>query len=76
MLRKTHSGGFKAISFDKDGLPTEFEGYAAVFDNIDLGGDKIIKGAFADAQPRRLSFYERKCVHAFYQRAGVRRTSR
>ena len=53
MLRKTHSGGFKAISFDKDGLPTEFEGYAAVFDNIDLGGDKIIKGAFADSLTTR-----------------------
>lgn len=30
-----------------------FEGYASVFDNIDLGGDKIVKGAFADALKTR-----------------------
>ncbi|MDK6445731.1 HK97 family phage prohead protease [Alloscardovia omnicolens] len=30
-----------------------FEGYAAVFDNIDSGGDKIIKGAFADTLSAR-----------------------
>lgn len=30
-----------------------FEGYASVFDNIDLGGDKIIKGAFAETLEKR-----------------------
>lgn len=30
-----------------------FEGYASVFDNIDLGGDKIVKGAFADTLKER-----------------------
>lgn len=30
-----------------------FEGYASVFDNIDLGGDKIIKGAFSDSLKNR-----------------------
>lgn len=33
---------FKALS--EEG---EFEGYAAVFNNVDLGGDKILPGAFA-----------------------------
>lgn len=32
-----------------------FEGYAAVFGNVDAGGDVIIKGAFADAIPKFLS---------------------
>ena len=30
-----------------------FEGYASVFDNIDLGGDKIVRGAFADTLRKR-----------------------
>ena len=30
-----------------------FEGYAAVFDNVDSGGDKIVKGAFADTLATR-----------------------
>jgi HK97 family phage prohead protease len=39
---------FKAISEpDEKGL-VSFEGYAAAFDNVDLGKDVIVKGAFAD----------------------------
>jgi HK97 family phage prohead protease len=37
---------FETKSIKEDGEFFEFEGYAATFGNIDLGGDKIIKGAF------------------------------
>ena len=53
MLRKAFDAEFKAVGFAPDGLPTEFEGYAAVFDTIDLGGDLIVKGAFADTLTKR-----------------------
>lgn len=53
MLTKTFSADLKAVGFDKDELPSEFEGYAAVFGNVDLGGDKIVKGAFADSLEKR-----------------------
>ena len=43
MLTKTIRTPVKART-NEDGEPTGFTGYAAVFDNIDLGGDKIIKG--------------------------------
>lgn len=45
MLTKTRQVQLKAVG-DK-GAPV-FEGYAAVFGNVDLGGDMIVKGAFAD----------------------------
>lgn len=51
MLTKTVSTPIKAK--DGDGGTVTFDGYAAVFDNIDLGGDKIIKGAFADTLKTR-----------------------
>ena len=40
---------YKTVAFDfKDtsGSPGEFTGYAAAFNNVDLGGDRIVKGAF------------------------------
>lgn len=53
MLKKTFSADLKAVGFDKDELPTEFEGYAAVFNNVDLGGDKIVPGAFTESLAKR-----------------------
>lgn len=53
MFRKSYEAELKAVGFDKDGLPTEFEGYAAVFGNIDLGGDMIVAGAFTDSLEKR-----------------------
>ena len=50
MLTKTIRTPVKALT-NEEGEPTGFTGYAAVFDNIDLGGDKIIKGAFSQPQP-------------------------
>lgn len=50
MLTKTIRTPVKALT-NEDGEPTGFTGYAAVFDNIDLGGDKIIKGAFSQTSP-------------------------
>lgn len=52
MLTKTIRTPVKART-NEDGEPTGFTGYAAVFDNIDLGGDKIIKGAFAQTLASR-----------------------
>lgn len=51
VFRKTFAADVKATESD-DGSTT-FEGYAAVFGNIDLGGDKIIKGAFAETLQKR-----------------------
>lgn len=53
MFKKTVSAEFRATGFSEDGLPSEFEGYAAVFGNVDLGGDKIVKGAFAETLAKR-----------------------
>lgn len=36
------------------GMPGEFEGYGAVFGNIDRDGDVVTKGAFADSLKERL----------------------
>lgn len=49
MLTKTIRTPVKArVNTNEDGEETVgFEGYASVFDNIDLGGDKVVKGAFA-----------------------------
>ena len=52
MLTKTIRTPVKALT-NEDGEPTGFTGYAAVFDNIDLGGDKIIKGAFSQTLASR-----------------------
>lgn len=51
MLTKTIRTSIKANAVDDDdgNGKVEFAGYASVFDNIDLGGDKIIKGAFKNA---------------------------
>lgn len=45
MLTKTHQVQLKAETTESGA--TTFSGYAAVFGNVDLGGDKIVKGAFA-----------------------------
>ena len=42
MFKKTFAAEFKAVN--ESG--TTFEGYAAVFGNVDLGGDLIVPGAF------------------------------
>ena len=52
MLTKTIRTPVKALT-NEEGEPTGFTGYAAVFDNIDLGGDKIIKGAFSQTLASR-----------------------
>lgn len=44
-FKKTAIRGFKALDDGKG----EFEAIVAVFNNIDLAGDRIIKGAFADS---------------------------
>ncbi len=36
-----------ALETKADASTGEFEGYGAIFGNVDLGGDVIIKGAFA-----------------------------
>ena len=43
-------GFTKALTLDVKAVGDDgyFEGYAAKFGNIDLGGDIIVKGAFAD----------------------------
>lgn len=55
MLTKTIRTPVKALT-NEDGEPTGFTGYAAVFDNIDLGGDKIIKGAFSQTLASRYPY--------------------
>lgn len=52
MLTKTISTRIKA-QHDAESDTVRFEGYAAVFDNIDLGGDKIVRGAFAGTLAKR-----------------------
>lgn len=54
MLTKTIRADIKAADTGSEN-ETRFEGYAAVFDNIDLGGDVIRKGAFAKALADRYS---------------------
>lgn len=51
MLIKTYEARLKASS-GEDGS-TVFSGYAAVFGNVDLGGDMIVKGAFSDTLEKR-----------------------
>ncbi|MBX9944860.1 MAG: HK97 family phage prohead protease [Reyranella sp.] len=46
MLRTTRPFELK---FAASAKPGQFSGYGAVFDNIDDGGDRIVKGAFADS---------------------------
>lgn len=53
VFRKTAAVEVKATRFTEDGLPGGFTGYAAVFGNVDLGGDMIVKGAFADCLQAR-----------------------
>lgn len=55
ILTKTISTRIKAAdtNTDSDSPTVEFEGYAAIFDNVDLGGDKIVKGAFANTLAKR-----------------------
>ncbi|WP_313670462.1 HK97 family phage prohead protease [Sandarakinorhabdus sp.] len=36
------------IKFADDGVAMSFEGYGAVFNNVDRGGDKILPGAFTE----------------------------
>lgn len=50
---------FKSFPFEikeakEDNNIFTIEGYASVFDNIDLGNDKIIKGAFSDSIKKRM----------------------
>ena len=52
MLTKTIRTPVKART-NEEGETTGFVGYAAVFGNIDLGGDKIVKGAFAQTLASR-----------------------
>lgn len=52
MLTKTIRADIKAADTDSEN-GTRFEGYAAVFDNIDLGGDVIRRGAFAKTLSER-----------------------
>lgn len=52
MLTKTIRADIKAADTGTEN-ETRFEGYAAVFDNIDLGGDVIRKGAFAKTLSER-----------------------
>lgn len=52
MLTKTIRADIKAAYTGTDDA-VRFEGYAAVFDNVDLGGDKIVKGAFAKTLAER-----------------------
>ncbi|MEE0653694.1 MAG: HK97 family phage prohead protease [Bifidobacterium criceti] len=52
MLTKTIRADIKAADTGSEN-ETRFEGYAAVFDNIDLGGDVIRKGAFAKTLSER-----------------------
>ena len=40
------------VKFAQDGAPGEFEGYGAVFGNIDSHGDVIMPGAFKDSLAR------------------------
>lgn len=42
---KSYDLALKGDGIDKDG---QFEGHAAIFGNIDLQGDRIMRGAFAD----------------------------
>lgn len=49
MIKKTYSAEFKAVG--ESGA--EFEGYASVFGNVDLGGDMVVKGAFEKALTER-----------------------
>ncbi|MFO1149286.1 MAG: HK97 family phage prohead protease [Alsobacter sp.] len=43
-------GGFLALSADETGV---FEGYASLFDVVDLGRDMVMPGAFAESLQRR-----------------------
>lgn len=52
MLTKTIRTPVKART-NEEGETTGFTGYAAVFGNIDLGGDKIVKGAFTQTLASR-----------------------
>jgi HK97 family phage prohead protease len=47
VLKKTFDVAVKAATDEATGQ-TMFTGYAAVFGNVDLGGDMIVKGAFTD----------------------------
>lgn len=40
--------GLSELKFDSSGGEGTFTGYGAVFGNVDLGGDVIVKGAFRD----------------------------
>ncbi len=48
MQNKTITVPFEVKAIQDDGDFFTFEGYAAAFDNVDRGGDRIIKGAFLD----------------------------
>ena len=49
-MHYAHCGAIKAQDVKEDGA---FTGYAAVFGNVDLGGDMILKGAFVDTLKER-----------------------
>lgn len=45
----THASWFKLKSATESNGEAQFEGFAAVFDTVDLGGDVILRGAFSQA---------------------------
>lgn len=48
-VKQHASFGLREIKFaDDEAAPGTFTGYGAVFNNIDLGGDMIVKGAFRE----------------------------
>lgn len=53
VFQKTVTADIKAVDSEGSDLPSQFTGYAAVFNNVDLGGDKIIPGAFAESLAKR-----------------------
>ncbi|KFI65900.1 HK97 family phage prohead protease [Bifidobacterium cuniculi] len=55
ILTKTTRTRFKTKEQDEEDPngPLQFDGYASVFDNVDLGGDLIRKGAFAETLANR-----------------------
>jgi len=52
--RKTLSAAITFIESKDDGEKGMIEAYVSMFDNVDLGGDKIIRGAFADSLAKKL----------------------
>lgn len=52
--RKTLNAKITLIESKSEGDQYIVEAYVSIFDNVDLGGDKIIKGAFAESLAKKL----------------------